>query len=235
MADDKTTGLYQFTAPVVMSFPNVITARAFERNGKAKGEPKYDASFVFPPDHPDLAGIKAKAVALAKAKWPGMDIKAKLASGDFKLPWGDGTKMADKRNAKRKDKGQEADTLGDFQRGKTVLKTSSKYQPQLAALLNGKIVTFEDEASIKANAGKFYFGVEVLAEINLQAYDAVGDDGKPGVTAYLNQVLSLNKGTKIAGSKRSAAETFKGYVGSVKAEDPTSDNLSDLVDDDIPF
>ena len=52
-------------------------------------------------------------------------------------------------------------------------------------------------------------------------------DGKKQVSAYLNMVLSLNKGQRL-GATRSAAEVFKGYAGQMTNIDPTDD-------DDIPF
>lgn len=225
---DENLGIFNSTKPVVMSFPNLIEARKFKRNGKETGEAKFDASFNFPPDHPDLKTLKEIAVSVAKAKWPGRDLGADVKSGELKLPWDTGDRLIAKRQAKLQKAGKPADEKGDFMKGLVVLKSSSKYEPRLALAENGKVVDLEGAARAASKA-KFYFGVEVLIQVNFVAYDAVGDGGKDGVTAYLNMVLSTNKGKKLAGGA-SAAETFKGYVGTTTTEDPTGG-----LDDEIPF
>lgn len=202
-------GLYQFTVPVIMTFPNLLTAKAVTRNGKATGEAKYSANFLFKPDSPDLNAIKALAAKLAKAKWPGKPLS------ELTTPWRDGDKLAEKRKAK---KGKDD---AAFNRGKIVLIARTKYQPRLSILGASAPIDLDTPELLKLHGGKFYSGVEVLAEVNLVPYDAVEDDGKPGVTAYLQAVLSLNKGDKLTGGGRSAAETFKGYVGHASSEDPT--------------
>lgn len=214
------SGIVNINTPVVMAFPSVTEARAFKRAGKEKGEPKFSASFVFPPEHPDFAIIKQTAIALAKAKWPGKDLSAEYKAGNFKMPWEAGDKLADKRLAKIKDAGKAIDDKGDFQRGNFIVKASSKFAPRLAYIENGKISADLEGAGITAHKGKFYFGVKVLAQINLVAYDGVGEDGKDGVTAYLNLVLSTNTGTRLAGGA-SASEVFKGYAGTMSTENPT--------------
>lgn len=216
-------GVYNLTLPVVMAFPSLLTPRAFQRNGKAQGEPKYGANFVFKPDSPDLAGMKAKAAAVAKAKWPGRTL------AELKFPFANGDKAAEKRVAKLQKEGKAADDKGDFMRGHVTIKASSKFQPRLSGFVNGKIVDFETKEQIEANKHLFYFGVEVLAQLNFVAYE--GTDPMPdGVSAYLNLVLSTGKGKKLSGGT-SAAEVFKGYVGKPTAEDPTDG----LTDDEIPF
>jgi len=216
MSDDKDGGIYNLTSPVQSAFPNLIEARAVGKKGKEVGKPKYSLNFCFPSDSSDLAALKALAVKLAKEKWPGVDIKT------LRFPFSSGDKLADKAKAGGKD--------AEFYRGKAILVSRSQYEPRLSGIENGKVVDYEGPARIAAKP-KFYNGVEVLAQVNLVAYDAVGEDGKPGVTAYLNMVLTTNKGAKLSGGA-SAAEVFKGYAGSVTTEDPT-DDASD--DDEIPF
>lgn len=199
-------GTYTLTVPVPTSFPNLLEAKAVMRNGKATGDPKYSDNFEFEPEHPDLPKLKATAVAVARAKWPGVDIST------LKMPFSDGSKLADKAKAKGKDR--------EWSRGKIVLTARSKYPAQLVAIVNSAMKEFEG-ASFPLAKPYFYNGVECLARVNFVAYDAVDDDGKPGVTCYLQMVCSLNKGTKHSGGQ-SAAEVFKGYVGIVSNEDPTS-------------
>lgn len=224
-------GIFDLTVPVVLAHPHLFEAVKFKRNGKEQGEPKYGASFVFDADNPDLKDLKARAVALAKAKWPGRDIAADFKAKQFKFPWASGDGIVLKRVAKLQAAGKQDDHKGDFQLGKVVLKSSSKYAPRMAVIANGKIVDL-DSANTSGFKGQFYFGVKVLAQLNLVAYDGVGETGLDGVTAYINLVLSTNKGERLSGGA-SAAEVFKGYVGTVSAEDPTAGGEN--LDDEIPF
>lgn len=219
MSDSKTDGLFSLTAPVVMTFPNLFTARAFGPKGKERGEPKYSANFIFKPDHVDLKALKELAVKIARAKWPGVELAT------LKFPFTDGTKLADKRKEK---KGKDDAT---FYRGNVIVAARSKFPPALAGIENGRLVDYIDAARTAA-APKFFSGAEVLAQFNFVAYDGVDEGARNGVTAYLNSVLATGKGTRLAG-ERSAAETFKGYVGHASTEDPTAGNTD--LDDEIPF
>lgn len=216
MSEDKTAGLYNTTAPALLSFPNLLEAKAVMRGGKARGEPKYSINIELAADHPDLKPMKAKMVAVARAKWPGVDLST------LTFPITDGDKLADKAAAKGKDR--------EWSRGLAVLTSRSQFEPQLAAVVNGALKDFAD-ASRAAAKPYFYNGVNGLVEVNFVAYDAVDDDGKPGVTAYLQKVCSLNTGKKLSGGQ-SASEVFKGYVGLKSATDPTAGMQ---LDDEIPF
>lgn len=236
---NKDAGLFDINEPTVSTFPNLLEPKAVKRNGKDTGEPKYSLNIEIDPERqPALAqAIKAKALEIARAKWPGRDF-AKEASKTYKdqdgtvqkklptfvFPWSSGNELADNAKARNKDR--------EFSRGKLVLTARSKFQPRLSAIVGGKLVEFEGDAA-KAAKQYFYSGVEVLAQINFQAYDGVGETGADGVTAYLQQVLSTNKGKKLAGGGPSAAEVFSGYLGSISNVDPTA-GVSDL-DDEIPF
>lgn len=213
---DTDIGLYNTTKPCILAHPNLMQARGFGPKGKETGEPKFGASFVFEIDSADLAEMKKIAGRVAKAKWPNRELKGSGLS----FPFVDGTKLADKRQEKSgKDDGA-------FQRGKVILKAKSKYEPRLAGIENGKLVDYEGPARA-ANGSKFFFGAEVLAQFNFVPFDT---GALQGVTCYLNMVLATGKGTKIAGGGSSAAEAFRGYVGSTTTEDPTGGaGLSDEI------
>lgn len=210
-------GTVSLTAPVTLTFPNLDEARAVKNKaGKASGDPKFSVNLEFDADSTDLAALKAEAVKVARAKWPGVDVKS------LKFPFTSGTALADKAQAKGKDR--------EFSRGKAVLTARSKFQPRLSTIKGGGAVDIDgDDKSLVKKL--FYSGCQVLAQVNFQAYDAVNDDGKDGVTAYINMVLSLNKGTRLTGGQ-SAAEVFKSYIGTATDEDPTA---GDDLDDEIPF
>ena len=216
MSEASTEGLYQTTVPALISFPNLLEAKAVTRGKKSLGEPKYSLNLEMTPDHPDLPLLKAKAVSVARAKWPGVDLST------LAFPFTDGNKLADKAKANGKDR--------EWSRGRAVLTARSQFEPRVCAVVNGAMKDFEDAARPAAKP-YFYNGVDGLIEVNFVAYDGVGEDGKPGVTAYLQKACSLNKGKKLSGGQ-TAAEVFKGYVGLASATDPTKGmELSD----DIPF
>lgn len=205
-------GIFDMTTATPMLWPALHEPKAYQENGKDKGEKKYGATFVFSADHTDWKAIKDKAVSVARAKWPGVE----LATVGW--PFISGNDYAQKRQAKGKD--------GSYFTGKGMLKSRSVFEPRLCGIENGHMTDYEGEGRVKAKA-KFYSGVGSLAEFNFVAVEV---NGKRYVTAYLNMVFSTNKGERVGGGK-SAAETFKGYVGTASAEDPTKGDL----DDEIPF
>lgn len=215
MSEDQ-IGFFNLTAPVVMAFPNLFVPKAFKgTNGKELGDAKYSGNFIFPPDSPDLKDMKALAVKIARASRPTADLKT------LAFPFRSGDKLADAAKAKKKD--------GEYQRGKVVISARSKYQPKLANFQNGKIVDLDEQGQERFKS-QFYPGVLVYVSFNFVWHDEVG--GNPaGVNAYLQTVLTTNKGERLAGGK-TASEVFSGYVGNVSAEDPTTGNT---VDDEIPF
>lgn len=211
---EENEGRIKNTVPEVMSFPNLDEPRAVKRNGKETGKKKYSVNLELDPDSDTLKAFKAMAVSVARARWPGVDLAT------LKFPFTGGDKLADKAKERGKDR--------EFSRGKVVFTARTEFQPNLSTLKGGKIVDLdgEDKGQIKK---LFYNGTKVLAEFQFKAYDAVQEDGKPGVNAYVNKVLSLNQGTRLTGGA-SSEEAFKAYIGSVSDYDPT-----DGLDDEIPF
>lgn len=214
MSDTEVDGRVTFTRPVRALFCNVMSARKFKRNGKEVGDAKYDATFVLTAE--DIGALKDKAIEVAKAKWPGRDLK------ELKWPFKKAEKVAEKAKAKGKD-------VTIYEAGTFIMPARSKYEPVLSYLDGKKVIEFTD-----ANRGlakqKFYNGCYVVAQVNLVPYAGDDDDG---VTAYLDQVLWVKDGPKIGGV--SAAEAFKGYVGSVSAEDPTGGGEGNDIEDEIVF
>lgn len=215
MSTEKQDGRFALTMPVLMAHPHIFEAQAFQRDGKAKGEPKFGANLVFAADSDDLKAMKTLAAKIARAKWPTRQFT------DLKWPFSSGDKLADGRKAKGKED-------GEYQRGKAVINAKSKYRPKLGVIEGGRIIDLTEDAQIAKYKEKFFFGAEVFAELNFVAYD--GGSNPDGVTAYLNQILVTGKGTKIAGGGSSPSETFKSYLGAVSASDPTAG-----MSDEIPF
>jgi hypothetical protein len=219
MSDAKTPSvIYQMTTPATGTFPNLIVPKAVKLNGKETGEPKYSLNIEMLPDHPDVPKMKAAIAEAARALWPGADQEffSKLS-----LPFQLGDKLADKAKAKNKDR--------EFSRGKIVFTARSQFPATLTAVVNGQTIDYTPDTLVAARP-YFYNGVDVLARLKFQAYNAVGN-GQPGVTIYLDTVVSLNRGKKLSGGQ-TGSETFKGYIGLMSKEDPTAGQAPD---DEIPF
>lgn len=217
MAKDIAACQYTFTSPAVMAHPNLLKPKAFEKNGKPQGEPKYSAVFAFDAQSEEIKALKRKAAEVARLEWPGCDL-TKIV-----FPWQNGDAQADKRDEACKAKGRDPD--GQWMRGKVLLKASSRFPVILAGFENGRIVSYEDEATLARVGGKFFFGAEVLAQITFNAFQSPMPGAAPAVNCYLNQVLATGKGTKIAGSKRSAAQVFSGYAGAVSEVNPMGEDM----------
>lgn len=220
------TFVYQFTAPAVGIHLNLHEPKKFkDKRGKEQGDPKYQASFMFEPDHVDLNALKAKAAQAAKSKWPNRDLK------ELQFPFANGDALVAKKKKELTDAGKEYSGSHDYYAGFVVLKSSSKFPARLAGIENKKVVDYVEPAQIAASKSKFYNGVKVLAEVNFVPYEGVSQN-PDGVTAYVNMVLTTNTGARI-NMGRSAAEVFKGVAGLASTDDPTGGQGG--VDDEIPF
>jgi hypothetical protein len=229
MSDQEQTGMFFVTTPVTMSYLHVIEPKKFKRDGKEKGDPKFSGSLVFPEGHSQIAALKTKALEVAKAKWPGRDVRADYQAGKIRMPWLKGDDLIANRAEKRKNAGKNVDTQLDYLKGCIVIKASSKFRPNLAFVADKKVSEDLDATAVSVHKDKFYSGVKAFATINLVAYDKVGGDesSKDGVTAYLQSVTSLNRGKRLGGGKPQA-EVFSEYVGQATEEDPTED--TDVLD-----
>lgn len=217
-ATTKNDGRYTMQEAVRMPFQNLIVPKPVGKKGKAKGEPKYSGTFLLKPDSADLAGLKAKAAAVAKARWPGRNL------GELKFPFTSGEKRADKSKKAGKD--------GAFFLGHVVLDARSKYQPQLAVRNpDGTIRELAGQQIAVEGKNKFYGGCMVAASVNFTAYEGQEEDGvgnPDGVNAYLDAVIWLGDGERIGGGN--VVETFRAFAGSVTDVDPTGSGS-----DEIPF
>lgn len=239
---------FNFTVAYRASYADIMEPRAYEKNGQKKGDPKYSATFIIDPtpklvtvegkeiDMSDLGRLKRGVIKLLNAhNTTGKKLKIGRLTEEqeqagthieVQVPWKDGAKEADRLKAKGKD--------GEVFRGQVLLKASSKYQPALAAVENKKIITFETDESKAAAKKFFYSGAYLVPSFGLHWYK--GDEGKPdGVSLYLQGVLFAKHGPRLGGRQQNAAETFKGYMGSISNEDPTGGASQDELDDEIPL
>jgi hypothetical protein len=217
MADLERT--YSLKQPGTLTFSNLFDPKPVGKKGVAKGDPKYDATIAIDPDGPDAKAIKALCTALAKEKWPNRDIGADYKSGELRMPWHSGDKLAAKaeKNGKKQ----------DFHKGRLVIVARSKDEPTLTVLVNGQPSDLEGLQRAGAKS-KFYAGVKCGANFYFQAYDAVGEDGKDGVAVYLNGVLSTGQGERVMGGSRDPAEVYSGFIGIDTDESALGDGEADV-------
>lgn len=234
---------FQMTKPAPLIWSHLIVPRPARKmkNGETS-EPCYEGTWLFPTDHPDLAAIKAMMARAAMAYGPFADkIAANKAAGrapldGLKFPLENGNTVADKGVTAGKDR--------EFARGMALLKAKSNVEiktgpkkgqplspPRLVVLQNGQYVRYSEEHERPLARKFFYSGVLAVGTFAFSPYAGMGG----GVACYLNEILSLNAGEKIATgvddeAKYGSPDTFKGYVGHVSSVDPTVDS-----DVQIPF
>ncbi len=205
--------------PWTASFLNLDKPRTITQSPREV--PKFSANFEIEKGSTEEKRIRAAIVEAARQLWPNMDVSAAIREGRINVPLSDGDKLADKAQQKSADTGKQR--LREWSRGKVVLIARSKdeFPPAVTFRENGQTVECETlDAVSRAKAKYLYTGVQVLFGVRLNAYDAVGADGKPGVNAYLEAVESLGTGEKLI-AQRDKTERFKGYIGLEKNEDPT--------------
>lgn len=220
--------LYNFRNPARAAFANVVTAKAYMKNGKAVGDPRYDLTIMVPPDSPDLPALKDLCITMLKGQYPGKKLvprrltQEELDDGgtvEVAVPWSDGTKQADKAKAENKDR--------EFMRGMVIIKASSKYAPALSGIENGKVVSYTNPDT-RATLDKFFYsGAWVGPLVALHTYKSMEENKPGGVSLWVNAVCFVKHGDRLAGTTINAAETFAHYAGSVSAEDPTAGGASD--------
>lgn len=222
---DTNPNAHLFVTPVRLLWPHLIDprpARTLPNGTTVKS--RYEASLMIPIASEDLKAVKAIMARLAKEKFGRVEgVKFPLQSGD---------KMADENPKYDR----------SYLRGHAVLQarallTDSKDNPlnppRLVVLseVSGAPNYIEYEGEHRKVASKFFYsGVTARAEVSFSTYEPpLG----PGVTCYINHVLSLNIGEHIAGGMDNdtrwgnPADEFKKHIGVVSAENP--------VDDEIPF
>ena len=205
--------------PWTGTFMNLDKPRTITQSSRET--PKFSANFEIEKGSTEEKRIRAAIVEAARQLWPNMDVGAAIREGRINVPLSDGDKLADKAAQKSADTGKKRSR--DWSRGKVVLIARSKdeYPPAVTIRENGQTVECETLDAVARAKGKYlYTGVQCLFGVRLNAYEAVGADGKPGVNAYLEAVESLGVGERLIAQK-DRTERFRGYVGLEKDVDPT--------------
>ena len=214
-ADTKLDGKFTFTTAVRMIFGNVIVPKAFKdkKTGKDKGEAKFDGTFLLEPGSADLKAAKALAASVAKTQWPGRDLK------ELKFPFTLGEVLI-KRGIDRAVKDGKEPRDQSFFEDHVVFVARSKFEVGLGVLKGSTIEQFSGDKRHLAK-DKFYNGCYVVPSVNFVAYESEFGDG---VNAFLDAVLWVKDGEKLGGTT-DLTNVFKGYAGTVTAEDPGQDEF----------
>lgn len=223
---------FSFTTSVRGAYADIIKPRAFQENGKPKGEPRFGCTFLVAPDSPDLARLKAEVTKVFQAAMPGLKLVPRRLTqeevdagnvAEVQVPWHDGTRYADKLKAKGKD--------GEIFRGCILVKSSSKFRPALALIENKGVLDLNTEEVIAAKAGLFYSGAWYVPSFGINYYKGKKEGEPNGVNLFLDGILYVKGDTRLGGRQADAKTTFAGYIGSIKDENP----LGGEMDDEIPF
>lgn len=172
---------FDFTAPVILGFPNLFVARAFEGD-KNKS---FDVQALFPGgrSHPDFDRLNKLIATMVARDFPGR------AANELAFCLHDGDKLADAAAATGKNR--------DYYRGYMVLKCRSSFAAPLCVHLNGKATDIPGGEDGEKQFGRhFYGGVEAYISVDLHSYPG-NAIFKPGVAAWPTAVYSLSKGENI--------------------------------------
>lgn len=205
-------GRAKTSVPVILSYPALTKAEQF----KGKGDFYFSSEFILDAGSDDFKSFWSIAVAAAKAAFPGRDVVAEWKQGLFAFPFKKGEDIIKEKQEAAVEAGKDYDGKADHLKGKIVLKGKTKIPPSLAVFEGGKLSDVTPQ-NTGLHEKKFYGGCEALVELNFTTYEV---NGNPGVKAYINSVVSLNKG-KAFGNQRSAVDTFKDYVGHASGESVT--------------
>ena len=186
--------------------------------GKFNQEPHYEVTAVMDRDDPQLKEFAKLVKQVAFAEW---DLTEETYR-ELKLPFKDGTKLADK--APKHDR--------EWARGKVVLdfKTSADYPPTIGVYdAKGRFAELTNlQQSLIRSA--FYPGVKVNVDIAISTFDSRDQ----GITLYLQGIGSHQKGDRIPGLGNSGSfNRLSRHMGTVSDENPMA-GMADIYDE-IPL
>ena len=223
MAEPKPKPELVITPEHTAIYVNFEHARAFQKDGKDAGDPKYGYTALFDASATEeMKPMYAAAAKVAKAKWP--DIQPDELQTILKRTFKNGDREADRLKARRNNPRPEEKVK--LFRGKVIVKATSKSPIDVSEPgAGGKPVEI-------INWKKVYAGMRGKAEFNFVAYDnSFGDDDTTGargfVSVYVNFFLKTGEGERIGGRDRNSV--WSGVQGAQSNEKPKG------LDDDIPF
>lgn len=191
MSEKKGEDTVIMLANVRISFPELFVAKQVNGEGKAA----FSACFLMPPEHPDIAKIKAGIAAVAKAKWgdEASETLKVLVAGD-KVCLHNG------------------DAKANYEGFSGMLYVSARGYTR-------PLVIAEDRTPLTEADGKPYSGCFVNAQISLWAMQ--NNYGKR-VNAQLRGVQFLRDGDAFSGGGVAQADEFEPVVSDADGEAPVA-------------
>lgn len=209
-------------------FPNFITPVVpKDQQGKPTNQdPRFDGTIMIPKDSPLVSLLRERMRETLVAEFGAQHVPDNFAG--FHIPIKNGDTVADEKKKAVEAKVPRA-RESEFTRGYWLLavKSGVDYPPYLATVINGAVVNLTDFDMKKQQSSKFYSGVEGGCLVSFKAFRPFGNQKEPGVSVYLNEAFSANKGEKIAdGGGRDPAARFSAYAGKSSDVDPTARSSS---------
>lgn len=181
----------------------------------AQSTPRYDTTLIFPVDSPIAKAFWAHVCDMTRHYFPGLDPNSYGSLPKEFWPFKSGDGMIAARAALGKND-------REFLRGMYALnahRSTNIDQMPVGVLLNGNFVDFHPgDPLYAAQAPKFYSGVEVIATIAV----AKRSQGPTGLTCYIEHLLSLCRGDRIADGGRSSEDRYAEYRGKIVGVSPYS-------------
>jgi len=171
-----------------------------------EAKPAYKVEMAFDPD--DLKDLEDAIVNDAVAKW-GASAEKEYDDGLINSPILDGDVLAKAREAKGK--------KGDAYAGKLVIRAATHFNADRQDAPGGVYVAGDDGKALDfTQRGTVYRGCMGMALVEINLYEAIGRDGRPGVNLYLMGFQWTGEGERLVSN--SAAGAFK-PVGRTASDD----------------
>lgn len=245
MATNERVSVTAITPPFTLSFPELLTPKAYQpnKNNPPKGDPEYSFEAICDPEKLEqwnvlerdatefvIGDIQKWAVKLAKQKWgANFNVKDAVKQGGLGWPWKNGDKKADEKGSK-----------ADHYRGRKHFRAKAKAKigerinaPALyEAQEGGKLVQLmRSTEEGKARIGElFYGGAVCTAEVNVVPTETA--QGK-FITLYFNSIVFEKHGERLGGG--SIMERFRGVQGGDTDYDPSAGMGGSDLGDEIPY
>ena len=230
MAEANEVKISLLTPTFRMSYPNLLTARQYVRNGKPQGDPNFSVNMIFDAEslkkfrmvdeNDKLVDVDITQVCkdMAAKKWKGTELselfpKKPNGTTDWPIKKGDNLIALEAKKTKPKNL--------DFLAGMYQIpaKGSVKYPPQLRYRENGEVITLDrdNEAHVKIIKKLFDGGSSASAEVSVLAQQTPQGNFS---TFYLNKVMFKKEGKRLGG--QSLMDRFDGIDGGESDVDPTA-------------
>lgn len=210
-----------FQVPLVLAMPSIFKPRVYTpRPGQPatdnSGPPRFEAHFLFTPNHPDLPAVWEAALAVAEANWQGVVTRGPdgnvtnllRTKGMFSWCVMSGAEYADQSNPPGKRE--------EFRPYALKLKAGAAADraPAIAIKTAEGVFDVPNDSTRSQYESYFFGGQHVYVRVAI----APRKQGGAGVTCYLNGIMSFGTGERNdklggAGGQQSMSSVFARQAG----------------------